>query len=414
MRAGASVMTRTATVQVRTAPGRHALFARVRTALRPILLSSDGMLAAALTGFALVTVVRATHPVSAGVLAAVATTSLTWRRLAPTAILLTTTACLFAEKLLGYPRTALAIAVLVALYTVAVIHRVLFTAVAASVLLAGAVACDLIRHGWTITDFDDQFFAYVMALGATCALGYAVQLSRARNQLMQAREARLEAEHAGREQLLLRQEQARIARELHDVIAHQVCVITALAAGADRLILTQPQRAKQALNSIEAAGREALTEMRVLLRVLRTDPAEAPQSPQPGMAQLPALVEQMQLAGLPVRLSVEGRPRLLPVSVEVTAYRIVQQALTNSLRHAGPARADVLVRYRPVVLELDIRDDGRGLPDTPKAGHGLIGMRERAALAGGCLLVGAGPEGGTRVVAKLPITGNQHRAGDGS
>ncbi len=191
------------------------------------------------------------------------------------------------------------------------------------------------------------------------------------------------------------------------MIAHQVCVITALAAGADRLILTEPQRAKQALNSIEAAGRQALTEMRALLRVLRTDPAEAGRAPQPGLTQLPSLVEQMNLAGLPVRLGIEGQPRPLPVSVEVTAYRIVQQALTNTLKHAGPAHAEVLVRYRPQLLELDIHDDGRGMPADPQTGHGLIGMRERATLAGGCLLVGAGPAGGTRVLAKLPIPAGQ-------
>jgi signal transduction histidine kinase len=248
----------------------------------------------------------------------------------------------------------------------------------------------------------------MMAIGAACALGYAVQLSQARIQLMQAREAWLEAEYAGREQRMLQQEQARIARELHDVIAHQVCVITALAAGADRLIVTEPQRARPVLNAIEASGREALTEMRALLRVLRTDPTEANRAPQPGLAQLPALAEQMKQAGLPVGLSIEGQPRPLPVPVEVNAYRIVQQALTNSLKHAGPAHADVRVRYRPTVLELDICDDGCGLPETPQAGHGLIGMRERAALVGGCLLVGAGPAGGARVVASLPTTSSQH------
>lgn len=382
---------------------RHA-----RSVLGPNLLISDVLLATVLTGFALVNIRGAASPVSVGALAGIGTMSLAWRRSAPTVVLMISAASLFGEKTLDLPRTALSIAVLIAVYTVAVTHRVLFAAAASSLLLMGAVTCDVMRHGWTITDFDDQFFAYIMAIGAACALGYAVQLSRARVALMQAREAWLEAEHAGREQLLLQQEQARIARELHDVIAHQVCVITALAAGADRLIVTEPQRAKQALNSIEAAGREALTEMRALLRVLRPDPAEVNRTPQPGLAQLPSLVEQMKLAGLPVRLSIEGQPRPLPVGLEVTAYRIVQQALTNSLKHAGPAHADVLVHYRPMALELDIRDDGRGMPESPKPGHGLIGMRERAALAGGRLLVGTGPAGGARVLATLPTAGSQH------
>lgn len=375
--------------------------------LRSSLLTGDVVLAAALTAFALITEVRVANPVLAGALAAVGTLSIAWRRRAPTVVLAVSAASLFGEKLLANPRTALSITVLIALYTVAVTHRVLTTAVASSLLLAGAVACDVARHGWMITDFDDQFFAYIMAICAACVLGYAMQLSRTRLELMQAHEARLEAEQAGREQRLLQQEQARIARELHDVIAHQVCVITALAAGADRLILAEPQRARQVLNSIEAAGREALTEMRALLRVLRTDPVEVDRAPQPGLAQLPALVEQMNLAGLPVRLGIEGQPRPLPAAVEVAAYRIVQQALTNTLKHAGPAHAEVLARYGPLLLELDIRDDGRGMPAAPKAGHGLIGMRERATLAGGCLLIGAGSAGGTRVLAKLPIPDGQ-------
>lgn len=394
---------RSATVQAPAVRRRELGVNDARSPVWPKLPISDAVLAATLTLFALVNVIRVSDPVMAGALAAPATMSLTWRRSAPMTVLIISSASLFAEKLLAYPRTALSIAVLIALYTVAVTHRVLFTAVASSLLLMGAVACDVGRHGLTITDFDDQFFAYLMAIGAACALGYAVQLSRARVQLTQAREA----ENAGREQLVLQREQARIARELHDVIAHQVCVITALAAGADRLILTEPQRAKQVLNSIEAAGREALTEMRTLLRVLRTEAGELDQT-QPGLAQLPSLVEQMKLAGLPARLSVEGEPRPLPVPVEAAAYRIVQEALTNSLKHAGPAHADVLVHYRSMALELDIRDDGPGIPASPKPGHGLIGMRERATLAGGCLLVGAGPAGGARVVAKLPITAGPH------
>jgi signal transduction histidine kinase len=380
---------------------------RVWSILGPHLLIRDALPAMALTGFALVTEAQVPSPISAGALAAFGTMSLAWRRRAPAVVLAISAGSLFGEKLSANPHIASSIAVLIALYTVAVTHRVLTTAVASSLLLTGAVACDVARHGWVITDFDDQFFAYILAIGAACVLGYAMQLSRTRLELIQAREAQLEAEQAGREQRLLQQEQARIARELHDVIAHQVCVITALAAGADRLILTEPQRAKQALNSIEAAGREALTEMRALLRVLRTDPVEVDRAPPPSLAQLPSLVEQMNLAGLPVRLSIEGEPRPLPAALEVPAYRIVQQALTNTLKHAGPAHAEVLVRYRPLLLELDIRDDGRGMPATPEVGHGLIGMRERATLAGGCLLVGAGPAGGTRVLAKLPAPAGQ-------
>jgi signal transduction histidine kinase len=376
----------------------------IRTAPIPNVLVTDAVIALLLTGFALITVASVGSPMAVWPLVAAGMMSLTWRRIAPVPVLVASTACLFGEKLSGYPQTLLSVAVLMALYTVAVTRRTAFAAVASCTLLVGAVTCDVTRQGWGMTDFDDKFFAYLMAIGAACALGYAVQLSQARAQLMQAHEAQLAAEYAAHEQQLLQREHARIARELHDVVAHQVCVITALAAGADRLFSTEPQRARQVLNSIEAAGREALTEMRTLLRVLRPDPTELARSPQPGLAQLPSLVEQMKLAGLPVRLSVEGSPRPLPGGVEVAAYRIIQQALTNSLKHAGPAQAEVVVRYWSVVLELDITDDGTGMPQAPNAGHGLIGMRERAALAGGCLLVGAGPAGGVRVVAKLPIT----------
>lgn len=376
----------------------------VGTKQAPKLVITDAVMAMLLTGAALITVAGVESPLVAGLLVAAGTMCLIWRRSAPVSVLIVSAACLFGEKLLGYPHSLLSVAVLLAVYTVAVSRRTLYAAVSSTALLAGAVASDVIRQGgWGITDFDDKFFAYLMAIGAACALGYAVQLSQARAQLMEAREAQLAAEYAAHEQQLLQQEHARIARELHDVIAHQVCVITALAAGADRLFSTEPQRARQVLNSIELAGREALTEMRALLRVLRTDPAEVNSAPQPGLDQLPSLVEQMRLAGLPVRLNVEGERRPLPAAVEVAAYRIVQQALTNSLKHAGPTQAEVFLRYSPMALELDISDNGKGMPEIPKAGHGLIGMRERAALAGGCLLVGAGPVGGVRVVAKLPV-----------
>lgn len=363
----------------------------------------DAVMALLLAGAALISVAGVDSRLTAGLLAAAGTICLIWRRSAPVPVLIASAACLFAEKLLGHPHTLVSIAVLLALYTVAVTRRTVFAAVTSCLLLIGAVICDVARQGWGMTDFDDKFFAYLMAIGAACALGYAVQLSQARAQLMQAREAQLAAEYAAHEQQLLQQEHARIARELHDVIAHQVCVITALAAGADRLFSTEPQRARQVLNSIEVAGREALTEMRALLRVLRTDPAEVNRAPQPGLEQLPSLVEQVRLAGLPVRLTLEGQAHPIPAAVEVAAYRIVQQALTNSLKHAGPSQAEVVVRYWPMALELDIQDNGKGMPEPPTAGHGLIGMRERAALAGGCLLVGAGPAGGVRVVAKLPV-----------
>jgi signal transduction histidine kinase len=221
--------------------------------------------------------------------------------------------------------------------------------------------------------------------------------------------ALLTAEHVAREQQVLQQEQVRIARELHDVIAHQVSVITALAAGAQRVIGSDPAMAGQTLNSIEVAGREALTEMRRLLRVLRADSAEGALTPQPCLERLPALVAHTEAAGLPVRLSVCGQPRPLPAGIELCAYRITQEALTNTLKHAGPSRATVRVDYQPTSLELHVFDDGRGMPRNPTPGNGLIGMHERAALVGGRLLVGAGPSGGVQVSVWLPTDADDAR-----
>jgi signal transduction histidine kinase len=293
--------------------------------------------------------------------------------------------------------------VLVALYTVAVHGSALVPAGSAVVVVLSALGSSVSRYGWSSDGLDDELLAYLLSLGAACALGYAVQLSRARNELLRQQAARLATEHATHEEEVIRQEQARIARELHDVVAHQVSVITALAAGAGRSFDAEPQRVRGALNSIELAGREAMIEMRRLLRVLRTEPEEFGFGPQPSLELLPTLVAKTEGAGLPVRLSVHGVRRAVPAGVDLCAYRIVQEALTNTLKHAGPARASVSVAYQPAALELRICDDGRGLDDDPSTGQGLIGMRERATLVGGQLVVGAGPAGGVEVRARLPL-----------
>jgi signal transduction histidine kinase len=293
--------------------------------------------------------------------------------------------------------------VLIALYTVASGSRAPISAVASGALLASAFGSSIIRAGWPLDNFDDQLFAYALSVGAATALGYAVQLSRARTQLMEEQAELLATRHAAHEQQALQQEQARIARELHDVVAHQVSVITALAAGAERIFDTEPETARQALNSIEIAGREAMTEMRRLLRIVRSAIDDVGLVPQPCLEQLPGLVAQTERAGLRVQLSVSGEARSLPAGLEVCAYRIVQEALTNTLKHAGPSRADVLVHYQAESLELQICDDGLGMAGNCHPGQGLIGMRERAALVGGWLMVGAGPSGGVQVRARLPV-----------
>ena len=197
-------------------------------------------------------------------------------------------------------------------------------------------------------------------------------------------------------------ERATIARELHDVIAHSVSVMT-VQAGAARLLLDEdPLRARESLVAVEETGRQALGEMRRLLGILRGSEHEARLAPQPGIAELDALVEQVRGAGLPVDVVVKGEPKALPPGVDLAAYRVVQEALTNALKHAGAARALVTIRYGVSALELAVTNDGR-VRRNGRAGHGVVGMRERVALYGGELEVGPRREGGYVVRASLPL-----------
>jgi signal transduction histidine kinase len=216
-----------------------------------------------------------------------------------------------------------------------------------------------------------------------------------------ARIAERERDVAAREAVV--EERARIARELHDVIAHHVSMIV-LQAGAERRVLGDANAStREVLETVEQSGRSALTETRRLLGMLRGD-ANEPLAPQPGLGDVPTLVGQLRDAGLPVELAIEGERRELPVGIELSAYRIIQEALTNSLKHAGNAQASVHVRYGPDSLELEIADDGAG--ESSRAlggGHGLVGMRERVALYGGRFDASRGPGGGFAVRVVLPI-----------
>jgi signal transduction histidine kinase len=213
--------------------------------------------------------------------------------------------------------------------------------------------------------------------------------------------AERERDVAAREAVV--EERARIARELHDAIAHDVSMMV-VQAGAERRVLDgKGGTTQEVLETIERIGRGSLTEMRRLVGMLRSDEGE-PLAPQPGLDDLPTLVRQVREAGLPVELEVEGERRGLPVGIELSAYRIVQEALTNALKHAGEAHASVRVSYGPDSLELEIVDDGTGEPQpVSRGGHGLVGMRERVALYGGRLDAGRRPSGGFAVRVLLPI-----------
>jgi signal transduction histidine kinase len=182
-------------------------------------------------------------------------------------------------------------------------------------------------------------------------------------------------------------------------------VMVVQAEAAEEMLDTDPERARRPLAAVQDTGRSALSELRRMLGVLRELADEGPAlAPQPGLAALDVLVEQVTAAGLPVSVRVEGEPRPLPPGIDLSAYRIVQEGLTNALRHAGPARAEVVVRYGDRELELQVSDDGRGAATANGgAGHGLVGMRERVAVYGGRLDAGPRPEGGFAIAARLPL-----------
>ncbi len=256
-------------------------------------------------------------------------------------------------------------------------------------LLGLAALLGLTAMNFFTTTVDDTVFAMVLAVGAW-ALGEA-----ARNRRKAIEEGSRRA--AG-------DEQARIARELHDVIAHSVSVIVVQASAADDVFDTRPDQARAALRSIEQAGRDALRELRTLLSGGAAGGLD-PTQPQPGLARLDELAEPLRLGGLDVVVRREGEEPEVPAGVDLSAFRIVQEALTNTLRHARATRAEVTVRYGDGAVELEVRDDGRGSTgaDANGTGRGLVGMRERAVLLGGTLEAGPLPGGGYRVHARLPL-----------
>jgi len=335
------------------------------------------------------------------------TVPLAWRRWAPTAVFVLVLASVGLQiSLIDDARSAQPpfqhwIALLIVFYSLgahAERRRAIVAGALGGVAIVGGDLVELISGSASLEDTLPAWFM----LGAAYGVGFALRGQRIQSTLLAHRAERLEREREQKARLAVAEERVRIARELHDVVAHAVTVIVVQAQAGQRVLEGEQASARDALGSIETTGRQALVEMRRLLGILRAEDRELALAPRPSLANLDALAERIREAGLPVDLHVEGEAKPLPPGVDLSAYRIVQEALTNTLKHAGPASAQVVIRYRPEEVELEISDDGRGLVDGRNGGHGLVGMRERAALVGGVVESGTVGGRGYTIRARLP------------
>jgi signal transduction histidine kinase len=255
---------------------------------------------------------------------------------------------------------------------------------------------------------ENTVFGSGLVLVLAFALGEATRLRRAHVAVLEQRAADLQREHDQRSALAISAERARITRELHDVVAHGLSVVVIQAQGAAAALRSHPDRAERAVGEVITTGRSSLAEMRRLLGVVRRDPREdLDLAPQPGVGALPALVDQVRAAGTEVAFQIDGEPAPLPSAVDLSAYRIVQEALTNVLKHAGAgARARVRIGFAPHAVAIEVTDDGTGPPSdgaAPDEGHGLRGIAERVGMLGGEWSAGARPDGGFALHARLPL-----------
>jgi signal transduction histidine kinase len=344
-------------------------------------------------------------PIGAIALIVGQTVPLIWRRRAPVLVLAIVTAALLTFFVLSYFPSLASLGLVVAVYTVAA-HR------ERSISVWATVACGALLLSLTVLSQQPLEFEGVLGefllLGAAWVLGDGVRERRNTFLLLESRASSLELERDQKAREAVAQERRVIARELHDVVAHNVGVIVAQAGAAGRPS-TVGRAPAEVLGTIEGLGRDALAEMRRLTGLLRAD-SDPPGWPQPGLADIDALVDRMRSAGVPTVLAIEGEPRPLPAGLSLSAFRIVQEALTNVLKHAGRATARVVVRYEATRLVLTVEDDGAtsGVrrPGPPAgSGFGHVGMRERATLYGGQLTVGPRPRGGYAMTVDLPIDG---------
>jgi signal transduction histidine kinase len=271
------------------------------------------------------------------------------------------------------------------------------SAVVGAVLVVLSIPLAAIEPGEPFSVSDAAFIA-IFFIGPF-AVGRVIRRRHARERDLEGLALALEAEARS----AVAAERARIARELHDLVSHAISVMVLQARGGRAMLETDRDDARAALDTIERAGEQALAEMRRLLGLLHDGDGAPSLAPQPGLRQLDELVGRLATIGLPVDVTIEGEPIDLPPSIDLSAYRIVQEALTNALKHAGPARAHVTVRYAVAELELEITDDGPGTGNGGGSGRGLAGIRERVAVYGGMLESGPRREGGYALRARLPL-----------
>ena len=238
---------------------------------------------------------------------------------------------------------------------------------------------------------------------ASWVAGYALRERSEQAEAAEERAAQAERDREAAARIAVAEERARIARELHDIVAHAVSVMVLQVGAVRHKLSAASSEDSEALKSVERAGRMALAEMRRLLAAMRHEGQEVELVPQPGLDGLDSLLEEVGRAGLPVQLHVHGEPFPLPRGVDLSAYRIVQEGLTNALKHARASDADVTVRYRPDELKIEVRDNGRASPTSDGLGHGLVGIRERVKIYGGEMTAGVVPEGGFVLSTRLPI-----------
>jgi signal transduction histidine kinase len=311
---------------------------------------------------------------------------------------------------LGTDQRAVGLGTALAMYTVARSHdrgtslRIALVAAGLNSVSVGLAA--LVGRPGSLLDV----IPHVIVIAGSWGIGDNIRTRRAYLASLHERAERAEREREENARRAVLEERARIARELHDVVAHHVSAIAVTAGAAEETAVQQPERARDVLRAIQATSRQALSEMRALVGVLDGgDTHVAELGPQPGLADIDRLLAQSRAAGLQVALSIEGSLHALPEALDVTAYRIVQEALTNAIKHAPASHVQVTVRYGDDALELVVRNDGSGAAESglveDGGGRGLVGMRERVSLFRGELSAGRDPAGGYRVVARLPLGG---------